>query len=362
MKVKLNHLPSEEDFTDVIKAIATNEFANLFFLKIKITDLCNLRCRKCNHWRLERQNHPDRLLAMSNADLFNLAEQAVDLGVRKVRFSGGEPTLHPAIIDLVKCFSQNNTKCAITTNGTLLSNGIGRKLVEAGLHRISISIDGPSPVLHDQNVGVAGAFDKQSKGLKLVKETARALGKEIPITINTVISKMNIEYLPKMVELASLYEAKNLLLIRIREDHLSDKMGLEQKFTEYFECEVLPLMFSLGKKYGIGILPMGYVSSQTDQVEAVSSEFLNTMPCTSAWERIAVWPTGDVYICCETRDRQLHYGNVRESSLREMLNSSKGYQVRKICLSPAKHVKKCQSCWMDLERRIQITRQLGLEK
>jgi len=103
-------------------------------LRVSITDRCNLRCVYCVPAGGTVCHRPEGLL--QDGELLLLIRVAAELGVRKVRLTGGEPTLHPGLVGLVRAISAIDAidDLAMTTNGLLLEN-LAQPLAEAGLHR-----------------------------------------------------------------------------------------------------------------------------------------------------------------------------------------------------------------------------------
>ena len=112
-------------------------------VKIKLTWRCNLHCAMCNVWRQSRE---DRL---SLPVIQALADELAMLGTRKVHLSGGEVLLRPDIFEVINAFAARDLQVNLTTNGTLLSEVMARRLVESGLHNLSVSLDGATPAVHD---------------------------------------------------------------------------------------------------------------------------------------------------------------------------------------------------------------------
>jgi len=113
---------------------------NINYLRISVTDRCNLRCRYCMPEKgLQLLKHTDILTYEEIIEVVNIA---VDLGINKVRITGGEPLVRKGIIDFIKMISKNKglEEVTMTTNGILLSD-FATALVEAGLSRINISLD-----------------------------------------------------------------------------------------------------------------------------------------------------------------------------------------------------------------------------
>jgi cyclic pyranopterin phosphate synthase len=116
----------------------------LNYLRISVTDRCNLRCTYCmpeEGIRLFR--HEDIL---SYDEIVNFTKLAVSKGVDKVRITGGEPLVRRGITALVRMISDipGIEDLSMTTNGTLLKQ-FARELKSSGLHRVNISLDTVNP-------------------------------------------------------------------------------------------------------------------------------------------------------------------------------------------------------------------------
>lgn len=112
-------------------------------LRISITDRCNFRCVYCMEPDV-RFAAPDRL--MTAAEIVRVARIAEDLGVRSVRITGGEPTLHPELAEIIGGIRRTTQLgIAMTTNGSLLSRDAVARWKRAGLDRITVSIDSLRP-------------------------------------------------------------------------------------------------------------------------------------------------------------------------------------------------------------------------
>ncbi len=109
------------------------------YLRISLTDVCNLRCVYCMP---EDMTFRPRAELMSDDEIMTLVRVGASLGVHKIRLTGGEPTIRPGVVDLVREIAQvpGIRDLAMTTNGLLLDKMAG-PLAEAGLKRVNISID-----------------------------------------------------------------------------------------------------------------------------------------------------------------------------------------------------------------------------
>ncbi len=152
---------------------------NLTYLRISITDRCNLRCLYCSPGDpFPRLSHQDIL---SYEEILHLTRIAVDLGVTKVRITGGEPLIRKNIDDFLHKLRQISgiQDMALTTNGVFLKTHIP-SLIKAGLRRINISLDTLKPDRFRRITGV-NAFDQVWEGIQEAFHSGLS-----PIKINTV--------------------------------------------------------------------------------------------------------------------------------------------------------------------------------
>jgi len=112
---------------------------NIDYLRISLTDACNLRCVYCMP---EHMVFRPREELLTDDELRRLISLFGALGFRKLRFTGGEPTLRQGLVGLVRHATQTAgiTAVALTTNGVLLDQLAG-PLVEAGLRSVNVSLD-----------------------------------------------------------------------------------------------------------------------------------------------------------------------------------------------------------------------------
>lgn len=152
------------------------------YLRISVTDLCNLRCTYCMPEEgIEQIPHADILTL---EEIRDITKVAVQLGVDKVRLTGGEPLVRRNIVYLVEMLAQLEgiNDLAMTTNGTLLDQ-FAQPLKDAGLHRLNVSLDSLDAERFRQTTR-CGNLEDVLRGL----EAAKAAGFET-IKLNCVIEE-----------------------------------------------------------------------------------------------------------------------------------------------------------------------------
>ncbi len=151
-------------------------------LRISITDRCNYRCVYCRTGTVGAQYDE---LAID--DYLRLARIFVQLGIEKIRLTGGEPLLRAGLLDLIRELSKLRTHTgepldlAITTNGHLL-DGLAGPLAAAGLHRVTVSMDAVDPDRFDSITRIPKSFGKVLAGIRAAKAAGLT-----PVKVNCVL-------------------------------------------------------------------------------------------------------------------------------------------------------------------------------
>jgi cyclic pyranopterin phosphate synthase len=149
-------------------------------LRVSLTDRCNLRCVYCMPEGGIHFRPPAELL--QDDELVTLIEIGAELGVEKIRLTGGEPTVRPRIVSLVRRIAAipGIKDLAMTTNAVLLE-ALAAPLAEAGLTRVNVSLDTMDPEKFSR-ITRGGHVDRVLAGI----ERAEAVGLR-PMKVNSVV-------------------------------------------------------------------------------------------------------------------------------------------------------------------------------
>lgn len=152
------------------------------YLRMSVTDRCQLRCAYCTYWQ-DWRALPQREI-LTYEELLKIARAAAGAGIRKVRITGGEPLVRRGVAELVRDLHQvpGLEKVCLTTNGVLLEE-MARPLYDAGLRHLNLSLDTLRPDRYRRITG-ADHFLKVWEGLRRALE----LGFH-PVKINCVVLK-----------------------------------------------------------------------------------------------------------------------------------------------------------------------------
>jgi len=156
------------------------------YLRISVTDRCNLRCNYCMP---ESPIHVERSEVLTFEEIDRLVGVAIALGWRKVRLTGGEPLVRRNVVELVKLLSRHRTPDAagnrlrelvMTSNGILLGR-FAKQLAAAGLDRVNVSLD----TLRPERFRSITRYDKLDDVMAGVEAAIEA--GLTPVKINTVL-------------------------------------------------------------------------------------------------------------------------------------------------------------------------------
>lgn len=156
-------------------------------LRLSVIDRCNFRCPYC--MPRERFHEQYRFLKSSERlnfdEILRLTRLFVDLGVVKLRITGGEPLLRPGLADLIGDLSSlpGIEDVALTTNGVLLAQQAAA-LSAAGLKRVTVSLDSLDPGVFKAMSGELGSVDDVLNGIAAAQRSGLS-----PIKLNTVIER-----------------------------------------------------------------------------------------------------------------------------------------------------------------------------
>lgn len=158
----------------------------------EITRNCNLSCVHCRA-SATRGPHSGEL---DTDSALLLLDQIASVGSPIVILTGGEPLLRSDIFEVARYGTQKGLRMVMAPNGTLITKAMARQMADAGIQRISISIDGPTQKNHDRFRGVEGAFEGALRGIRFARDAG------IEFQINTTITKANLGEIERIQNLA----------------------------------------------------------------------------------------------------------------------------------------------------------------
>lgn len=166
----------------------------------EITRRCNLNCIHC---QIDKSTYQEPALNR----LKKLIQELSLLQVGKLKITGGEPLLYKNIQDIISYATENGLEIDITSNGTLINEKVAKDLKKCGVDSVSISLNGHSETIHDKIQGEFHAFERSLNGIQALKKH------EIDVDVNSIVCKINYEYLDNMIDFVHDLSVRSLNLI-----------------------------------------------------------------------------------------------------------------------------------------------------
>ena len=202
----------------------------------QITRNCNLNCPACFIKASNSGKH------VPKEYIFQLADFMGKNGLMEVRLTGGEPTTHPEIINIIRKFQENNIYVSLATNG-IFNDKVLVELSEQENIWIICSIDGNRET---HNKYRPGTFDKIISNMLFLKSK----NPNLRIRINTILTKENKNQVQDLVEICKLLGAESITFIPLR-PQVRNKEILEQMVTSEEFRKVIQDLISAKRNHGV---------------------------------------------------------------------------------------------------------------
>jgi pyrroloquinoline quinone biosynthesis protein E len=268
----------------------------------ELTHRCPLACPYCSN--------PIALVGgkeeLSTAEWIDVFRQAAALGVLHLHLSGGEPASRRDLVELTAAASEANLYTNLITSGVGLTEARVKDLAAAGLDHVQLSIQGSSPEMADHVAGYRGGHERKMAVANWVR------GEGIPLTINAVCHKQNIDHLDEMLDLAVSLGARRIEVATVQIHGWAEKNRTALLPTRE-QARRATLTVKEARERLKGVLVIDYVPA----------DYHATYPkaCMGGWGRVGlnVTPSGTVLPCHAAETiTSLTFDNVREKPLVEI--------------------------------------------
>lgn len=281
----------------------------LNFVWLEVTQACNLRCRHC----YEGSTHISQINRLSVDKWKKVITELAECGCKNIQFIGGEPACFPDIIQLLD-FAKKYEFCSIGffTNATMISNALLMCFIRNNINVI-VSLYGATADIHDCITQVAGSFEKTVNNIK------RMLTTGISVTVSITLMRENEDFYEQTVRFVKDLGVKKIKYDLVRKTDGSCK-----------ECGLVSRMHLIADKYRLK--PKFTISKE---------KFDNAAWQNTCWYgKFAITENGDVLPC--VFERNIIYGNVLETSIKDLLNSEKLSMYWNYDLSKVEECKDCE--------------------
>ncbi len=164
----------------------------LLSMELELSRECNLRCVYC-YASSRKKLHNE----LSREEIAGALDQAIGLGARRIIvIGGGEPLLYPGVMDIMRGLRERGVAVDLFTNGTLVTPAVGRELFQMGVSPV-VKLNSMREEVQDALAAVPGTFRAIQEGLRNLMDAGYPT-LEVPLGVETIICRQNIDELPGM--------------------------------------------------------------------------------------------------------------------------------------------------------------------
>ncbi|HII61312.1 radical SAM/SPASM domain-containing protein [Pyrococcus horikoshii] len=235
-----------------------------FLIVWNFTNMCNFRCKHC----YQRADKP-LPSELSLEEKLMLVDQLDRAGVAAVALSGGEPTIHPHFLRIVKELSSRGIHTSVATNGwTFADKEKLEEAVKAGLKYVEISVDSAKPEKHDEFRGIPGAWERAIKALENAVEIGVSHGMAV------IMDKETYQEMDDILDLAESIGVKRVIFFNLVPTGRAEDM-VKVDLTPEEREEFLKELYHQMKKRKLEILT---TAPQYARVTLIESQGKNVSP------------------------------------------------------------------------------------
>lgn len=269
-----------------------------YIVEYELTTECNLRCKHC-YCEAGFKNKNELTLE----EIKTLMCDLKDIGTELLDLIGGEPLLHPAFLDILAFGKEIGQKIMVNTNGILATEEYVKKIKEVNSEIIvGVSLDGPNPETNDFIRGT-GSFERAVSGIKNFVKYG------FEVIILNVVNRLNWNKLEEMIRLAKSLGVKGLYLDRFV------PVGRGKFNSEYLDIDP-------EKWPEISSKIQEVVEKYRNKLDFYIEESISGKMCPAGINQASIRSDGIVVPCGHFRYiEQLHMGNLREKSFKEIWDS-----------------------------------------
>ncbi len=291
-----------------------------YTVTIEPTNRCNLQCPECPSGNGEMT----RLQGSMSLDKFEsiIDDLSPEMFYLQLFFQG-EPFINKQLLDMVRCARGKRIYVSVSTNAHFIQEDTARQLVESGLHRLIVSIDGTSEESY-RDYRVGGSLRKvltALEHLKLAREAAPSCRMEV--SLQFLVTRQNEHEIPMLREYARRYNARPVLKT-IQVSSIESARRFLPENERY-------------RRYRIVNDP----ESHSEKL-LVKSKMKNR--CVRLWERSVITWDGVVVPCCFDKDAEYPLGDIGSSSFREIWQSQPYHDFRRCILEDRSSIPMCMNC------------------
>ena len=272
---------------------------------------CNLKCPHCYINATDKK--PINELTTEEAK--NLIDQICEVSKPLLILSGGEPLLRPDIYELIRYGASKGLKMGLGSNGSLIDDAAAKKLKEAGIETVSISLDSHIPEQHDEFRGVKGSWEKAVNAIKALRKNG------VLVQVNTTLTQQNYDQIDDIMSLAESIGVENFHLFFL----VPTGRGVKIADISPAKYEsMIKTTFAKASRHKLNVRP-----SCAPQFMRIAKDMGLDMSrwirgCIAGLYYCRVYPNGDITPCPYL---PIKLGNIREKTFKEIWFNAEMFKI-----------------------------------
>jgi radical SAM protein with 4Fe4S-binding SPASM domain len=280
-------------------------------LSWNLTRKCNLKCPHC-YINATTEELKDELTTEESK---NLIDQICEVSRPLLILSGGEPLLRPDVYEIIRYGASKGLKMGLGSNGSLIDATAAKRLKDAGIETVSISLDSHIPEQHDEFRGVSGSWEKAVGAIKALQENG------VMVQVNTTLTHQNYDQIDDIMSLAESIGVENFHLFFLVPTGRGVK--IEDISPAKYE-NMIKTTFAKVAKHKLNVRP-----SCAPQFMRIAKDMGLDMSrwirgCLAGLYYCRIYPNGDVTPCPYL---PIKLGNIREKSFKEIWFNSEMFKT-----------------------------------
>lgn len=284
-------------------------------LSIEPAAICQLHCPECT---LGSQNI-ERTNKFMDLELYKkIINEAAPNLLNLILYFQGEPFLSPTIFEMIHYANAKQIFTTTSTNAQAIDKTLAKKIVESGLQKLIISLDGVTQKTYEK-YRVGGNLDKTLQAIKFITEEKKLQNKNFPkLEVQMIVFRHNEHEIEQFKKLCKKLKVQKITIKTAQIYNYTKKVNLIPTIKKYSRYKFVNGNWTLKHKLHNRCLRM--------------------------WQGAVITTDGELLPCCFDKNATYSYGNLTKKSLKELWYSEKALSFRKQLLHNRTQIDICQNC------------------